>query len=185
MGQWCECFSVYVRNGTWTFNHEDTKMNFIKRNIKAFFRACAFFKMGWTNYDWDYAYIYELLEFKLKRMEKVIGNGWGANSHRLVKQMKYTRYLLNRIVEHNYYDKYEAPLVEKYGKRHIEFLKTDDSRYTQMLIVYSKIDKTDEKKLEEANDAYLGIYKQSEMDRSADVERCFKFIGRQHRHWWD
>ncbi len=40
----------------------------MKRYLTNLKRAIAYFKQGWTSYDWDYAYFESDIAFKLKRM---------------------------------------------------------------------------------------------------------------------
>lgn len=48
----------------------------IRAFFRNLFRALAFAKVGWNNYDFDYGYIEDLVLFKLKRIEKEMTGGY-------------------------------------------------------------------------------------------------------------
>ena len=54
----------------------------IKRFFQAIKRSYDFAKIGWGNYDWDHGYLFELMLFKLQRIEISLKNGLAEQSDR-------------------------------------------------------------------------------------------------------
>ena len=71
----------------------------------------------WRDRDWDYYFLFVIMEFKLKQMEKLFRNyGMGLHSVRDADRMKICRLLIERINEDNYYNMYKEGKVFKFDK---------------------------------------------------------------------
>lgn len=68
--------------------------------LKRLKRALAYAKHGWGSFDWDHAYIYEDLEFKLKRVYKELFKAPHLHleeNRSVLKSLRVSIKLLNRI----------------------------------------------------------------------------------------
>ena len=70
--------------------------NKLKQGIKNLFK---WFKVIWNDREWDYGYFYDLLEVKLKSMQKFYNSdkAWSATAKKDAKNIEYALYLLNRL----------------------------------------------------------------------------------------
>lgn len=82
------------------------------RYIKEFFRSIKnlflYFKLIWSDRDWDYQYLLFILKFKITRMrkyaEKVTVNRV-MNAQHQIKYMKLSEKMLDKIIEGDFSDK--------------------------------------------------------------------------------
>ena len=83
-------------------------MNFIYRIYEMICRMCYW---GWhmrNSYDWDYAYLYQTINLKMRRMDVCFKNGyheWTKNDGRMYKRFKEAMELSKRLSNggSNYY----------------------------------------------------------------------------------
>jgi len=76
----------------------------VYRGIKRLF---AYAPIIYKSEDWDYEYLNDLISFKLKRMEKVIRNGYCVNSHTYANQIKHVYTLLDEAHGKNIFKQHE------------------------------------------------------------------------------
>lgn len=89
--------------------------------IRRFFRACsrliAYAPVIWRNEEWDYNYLFELLAFKLGRMEHEHRNdSHHLHADRYARQLQICRTLLTRLQNDNYLKHRHAYLEARYGE---------------------------------------------------------------------
>ena len=67
-----------------------------RQGIKNFYK---YFKVVWNDRDWDSEFIYDLLEVKLKSMQKLFSGDkvWSASAENDAENIEYALYLLNRL----------------------------------------------------------------------------------------
>jgi len=125
----------------------------------------------WKDRDWDYAYLYKIIEYKLARMEDCIRNGYNVDSEKVAKNIKICRELLKRLAK----DEYEHEFIsEYYDKYPIDIENINESINNRQ----NKITKLDEKK-------YKWAIEDEENRRKYDIEYLFYLMKKYHRHWWD
>lgn len=88
--------------GNETSVYKEKKMlNFFYKVI----RCVQWLPILWKNYDFDSHYLLIVMEYKLKRMEKLFKNyGTCVGSGQAAKEIHVARLLIKRILEDNYYD---------------------------------------------------------------------------------
>jgi len=87
----------------------------MKRILRKLQRAISYAIFGYNNEDYDYSFIYELLEYKLKRTERALINGISEHDKSTLQSLRIALRLLNRInkKEYTYFlDQHD----EKWGK---------------------------------------------------------------------
>lgn len=81
------------------------KLKSIYRNIKyGILNLIRWFPIIWNDRDWDYQYLYKILYYKLKHMERYFDreNPFVANSDKYAKQIMISKNLTKRLVDNNY-----------------------------------------------------------------------------------
>lgn len=76
-------------------------------------RAFAYAKQGWKSKDWDYAYLYDDIIFKLKRMEYAMENGMHSNRERTASEIKTARLALERLNKDDYMPEEYVGITDK------------------------------------------------------------------------
>ncbi|MBI2449672.1 hypothetical protein HYV49_05240 [Candidatus Pacearchaeota archaeon] len=83
-------------------------IKFIRRVLRWLKKSFQYSLFLWNDYDWDYALILQLLQYKLKRTrECIVKNDIITDSKIIAKQIKYAEFLIERISDYNYLDKKE------------------------------------------------------------------------------
>ena len=91
------------------------------QNIK---RVTSWIPVLWNNYDFDGAYLLIVVEYKLKRMEKLFREqGHCVHSAKYAKEMKIARLLIQRIVKDSYSDMAFDTIETGEGFMDIDFQK--------------------------------------------------------------
>ena len=94
-------------------NHDKRFDKKIKRLFRRTFsnlkNLCRWFPVIWRDKDWDYCYLLDVMEFKLKNMEDFFLDGKNTfslrkDTLRVAKQLKMARLLVKRIAEDDYID---------------------------------------------------------------------------------
>lgn len=145
-------------------------------------RTIQYFPIIWKNEDWDYTYIYDLMAYKLKRIEKYLKNDTiCVGSQRQSRQVKICRILLERLLEDNYCEQEWKKHEEKWG----ELKNKNGKKYKSSVEVIFYRDKCrteEDKNLERKESDYL--WNKEEEMRKGDLEMFWRIFKKYHRHWW-
>ena len=79
-------------------------------------RSLAFAKHGWLSFDFDSAYIFNLMAFKLKRIYKCLENDQAIQTKEDMAYLKEAINICERLFDHNYDDKYHKAHDKKWGQ---------------------------------------------------------------------
>jgi len=141
------------------------------RKIRNFFRSVYYgienmfiwIPVIWGDRQFDYSYIYTVLQKKLKLMEEHYSSGesFCSDSKKMAKQIKIARILCDRLVDSNYLDVLFKEVEDKYGD-------------------YFKLVKTKEEK-----DAYHKAFEHSRYLENQDKDYLFDFMKKKINNWWD
>ena len=137
-------------------------------NIK---RIVCWIPKIWKDRDWDYAYLYEIIEYKLSRMEDCIRNGYSIDSEKVAKNIKICRELLKRLAKNEYKHEFISEYFDKYPLDIENFNESINNRQ-------DKITELDKKK-------YKWAHEDEEYRRKYDIEYLFYIMKKHHRQWWD
>jgi hypothetical protein len=194
----------------WTMeaDYEDGKMTFLEKISylgKKFFvwtitdnykiykkrlkRCYDFAKMGYHNYDWDFGYVYHLMEFKLKRVRLELQNGCAIQEEEhmdgLNKMIKVVRKLGSKIYENKYLREHN----KKWGK--IETSSTPNydkdgkiKTYTWKSWRKNTKNASQEVKDEERKE-YADCYEKGEQDRLKDIDTFADLLKKHSLSLWD
>ena len=154
------------------------------RHIPSFInKVITYTKILWSDYDFDYIYLFKLMRLKLYRMRNRIDNDKFVSSNIRTKQIKYALFLLDRIIKNEYFSEEEQKLDDKWGKL-IMFTKlTNDN--DDMFHLKMTRDKclTQQDELEEKN-ASRQLSEKQDLEYHKDIDRLFKHMNKYILKWW-
>ena len=140
----------------------------------------AWFPIIWRDRDWDSWYIYEILNFKLKRMEQNIRKyGHAVESESIADQIKEVIVGLDRLVEDDYCADLHSAIREKWGE--MEFVDSEKEGYSTLKATKVKT-KEDE---ESYSTAIRECVKLEEKAIQEDLALVFDTMRDNIRSWWD
>lgn len=150
-----------------------TVESFFNRYIERISRSLAFAKRGWLHYDFESAYLYDIMAFKLKRIYPVLKNGYAVQEKENMDALKEAIAICERLFAGNYDDKYHKAHNKKWGK--IDIL--DDKRHRVKA-------KTPAQKEQERKE-FMKCWEDGEKDRIADLDRLNEILKKHEPTWWD
>lgn len=152
------------------------------RNLR---RSVDYIKLGWNNYDWDSHYIYEVLQFKLKRTLKELESGHSIpNQYNELKALKLAIKLGDRLVEDwNHYSQFRDLHDAKWGKLDMDFEPVEDSNNLRLISSRPNAN-TKEEKEQELSD-FMTALKKDDRRKQRDREIYFKILAKYIEYMWD
>lgn len=161
--------------------------SFISRTYERVSRSLAFAKHGYMHYDFESAYIYDLMAFKMKRIYKCLKNGHAIQNDEDMKALKEAIVICERLFKGDYDAKYYKLHEKKWGKlksKHIP--EYDENGKIKHYIWESSRAKanTPAKKKKEVADLRK-IWEYEENDRKADLDRLNEILKKHEPTWWD
>lgn len=157
---------------------------YFRRGWRRIKRYIAWFPILWKDEDWDYAYFFEIMRFKISRIRKAteknkIYVGYEEN----VKQMKVAEELLRRVADSDdfYYELFEQlENKEKQGKCScpdvtFDFEQCEDSRYSLFVDLSCDF----------CNKMRRFWTKRQDAKERQDFEFLFSHLKKNVKNWWD
>ena len=124
--------------------------------------------------DWDYFFFMNIIQFKLKNMEKFFKEyGVSVNSERDAREMRKCILLLDRIMEDNYCDREYNKLDKKWGKVII-----DNGKLCRSKIISEEDEKQERKEIKR-------LIERENSLKNQDMDLLFKILRKQIFSWWD
>jgi hypothetical protein len=168
---------LYLENTIWQrfkrlfFYSWYYKVNNFLVSIK---RLYTWLPVLWEDRDWDYGFILDILEFKIKQSRLYIEK-YGSHLHKDIdtKSMRIAEILIDRIKN----DKYSKLVLEEHAKKWGEY--DFDGRYVTRTKVITKYDA--ELELAETQK----IYEHKEYLRKQDWDYLCKHLKDNMAKWWD
>jgi len=155
----------------------------IKRFFTSIKRSYDFAKIGWSNYDYDYAYLLDLMRFKLERMEKEILNGYAEPDKKTNQSIRICIKLLKKIAHRDYH--YFTELhYSKWGNPELISSNHSNSEWVYGLTIEHKNAVTDEQK-EQQRKEFLEAYQKDAQQEERDIRLLFAIMAKYHRRWWN
>ena len=140
----------------------------------------AGFPIIWKDRDWDSWYIYKILGFKLRRMEKLFRKyGHAMESEAIADQIKEVSDALGRLIEDDYCSEMHNAICERWGE--LEFVDSDKKGYST--IKAAKVN-TEEDEIEYTADI-RACMKAEEEAINNDLSLVFDTMRDNIRSWWD
>lgn len=130
----------------------------------------------WFDRDWDWCFLAKVMEFKLRKMHRCIGNGHLMHCERRAKQILVCAELLKRLQADEYYDNVTGPLYYRHWTTpldssddrvefHIEARKPDGSLHT--------------------GEEVRRDHKRAEAVKNYDKQLLFRLMDKHLFGWWD
>lgn len=140
-------------------------------------RSIAFARFGYIHYDFESAYLYSLMSFKLKRIKNALKNGHAVEESEDMAALDELIDICDRLFCETHEDKHHESHDLKWGKLEINM----DGNYC---LTSRPNALTDEQKEEQRKDL-LNIYEKAQVDRDADIDRMAVILKKHQQTWWD
>ena len=145
-------------------------------------RSYAFARRGWLNYDFESAYLYDLMAFKLRRIHAALLAGHAVQEKEDMKALREAIKICERLFDGRYADKYYKEIDKKFGKIKTKDIPNEDGT-TSWEITRTKV-KTKLQHQKE-REAIKKLYVDAENDRKADIDRLAEILKNHEPAWWD
>ena len=137
----------------------------------------------WLDRDWDHYFLYNILRFKLNRMEKMFRtNSMWLRGEKEAKRIRVCVLLLDRLLKDDYsaYRRHD----KKWGKTNFEWhdAKTDP-KYSSLEI--SRANAVTDKDKEQETKEFRECIHHEEYLIQQDIEYLFNTMKKRIRCWWD
>ncbi len=139
----------------------------------------------WKDRDWDHYFLFIILQFKLKQMEKLQRkHGISINSKDYADQIKTCILLLDRIIKNDYLTNVLKPHEKKWGESHLNFKPLPDKPgFSSGIFTVDNV--TNKKEEKQENKERMKLYKHSDYLEQQDLDLLFKNIRKYIQGWWD
>lgn len=162
--------------------------SFISRTHERASRSLAFARHGWMHYDFESAYLYDLMAFKMKRIYACLETGHAIQDDVDMKALKEAIAICERLFKGQYDDKYYKAHDKKWGKMkstHTPIKFDEKGKPTLYSWDTSRPRaKTPAQKKKEVADLRK-IWINEEIDRKADIDRLAEILKNHEPKWWD
>lgn len=161
--------------------------SFISRTHERASRSLAFARHGWMHYDFESAYLYDLMAFKMKRIYKCLETGHAIQQDEDMKALKEAIQICERLFKGDYDAKYYKAHNKKWGKLQSKTIpEYDENGKVKHYRWESSRPKAKTKKQKEKEIADLRqIWVNEEIDRKADIDRLAEILKNHEPKWWD
>jgi hypothetical protein len=164
--------------------------SFFRRLHERIGRSLAWAKLTYLNYDFDSSYLYEVMEFKLKRIYECLKNGHAIQRK---EDMAALRELIKICGRLRNYDDYEDPYREAHDKKWgkmprwgSEPVKNDKGEVTSYKMIFKDRPKANTpKKKEQERKEFRDIWEKAEQDYCKDIDRMAEILKKHGKTWWD
>jgi hypothetical protein len=139
----------------------------------------------WSDRNWDQHFLYVILQFKLKQMEKLhLEYGHTINAEKYAGEMRVCILLLERIIKDDYLMSCLKPHEKKWGELKMNFkpLQDDPELVSPVFTVEKAITKEE---IIQENKERMRIYKHVDDLKKQDLDMLFKNIRKYVEGWWD
>jgi hypothetical protein len=139
------------------------------------------------HFDFDHAYIWDLMAFKLRRILDVLVDGHLHQDPESIKALKEAIKICDRLHEQNYEDKYHTAHDRKWGRLKHKDIPNYDANGKIVSYTWDMSRpkaKTKGQKEKERKD-FLEILENGERDRRADLDRLNVILKEHEQKWWD
>lgn len=149
----------------------------------------VYFSVIWKTREWDFEFIYELIQFKLKRVRKHLEeHNLFENVDKTCQQIRICENLIQRLLDNDYNKFLHKKHEEKFGKFNFESIfykkgKTDDEDLYELKSKYSKCKNDNEVDL--ADEEKHKIYMLDGLAYEKDRKLLFKILEKYIEGWWD
>jgi hypothetical protein len=163
--------------------------SFFSRLAERVGRSWSWARFMYLNYDFDSAYLYSVMSFKLKKLYTVLENGHAVQEPVDMAALKEAIGICDRLFEGKYDHKYMDIHDKKWGKLprfKTKPIKNEDGKVTHYQMITRKRSKVKTKKQEkQEREEFRKTWELGEQDRRADIDRLAEILKEHARKWWD
>ena len=155
-----------------------------KRSLEQAKKIREYAKHLKDDFDWDYAYILRLLQYKLERTRKcIVNNSIVSSAPKIARQIATVEDLLKRVIDDQYLEEVGAPFYAKYGRlKMISRGAKKGEKYVAVTLKFAKETQRNSALLRRKHNAL--IIKAERMQRR-DLSKAFKLMEKNIWGWWD
>lgn len=165
--------------------------DFINRIYERSIRSLAYANFGWKHYDFDSAYMWDLLSFKLKRIEKALKEGNAIQEDADMVELAEAITICDRIFTDEYENKYHDLHDIKWGelppwKTEKETRVINGKNMTMYRVISQERPKviTETDKVLERRE-FSQCWEKGALDRATDIDRLCLIFKNTSQKWWD
>lgn len=137
----------------------------------------------WNDRDWDQYYLYEILRFKLTRMEEHFRcHSHVANGPKDAKRMRLCALLLDRLIKNEYDTNSYQAVDKKWGEIELDFIDTGDD-YGKVEIKREKVKNDEDDKI--CCKEVLNASEHARYLLKQDLDFLFDTMKKHIQTWWD
>lgn len=155
---------------------------FLRQVCEFIIRVYDYLPILWNDRDWDYAFIYKLLEFKLKRVEKDLTAGIVDCTKTQLHSVRLSIKLLNRLHSHEYGARSGKLFDAKWGE--LLFIETPVEGKPYVRVSFHREKATTPELAAQQRVEALACYKLEEELQSRDRRNVFAIISKYCEGWW-
>lgn len=145
-------------------------------------RVWDFAVIGWGNYDWDHGYLYELILFKLKRMDYALKNGVAIHEKPTLQSLRICIKLLEKINKPDSYHYFTDLHDAKWG---VAVMTPGRKTKHGTIITFERAKVITEEDKEIETREFLEAYRKDEEQETRDIKLLFDIMAKYSRAWWD
>lgn len=136
------------------------------------------------DYDWDYSYIYNLLQYKIKRTRTYIEKyGLHLDASEQINDMKRAEELLEKLCNDDFSKDLYKEHESKWGKMKSEFTPINNSEAFSWHISYENVKSKEDKELEYKEYRDISIAHEERKQKAKD--ELFDLLKNKIEYWWD
>lgn len=165
--------------------------DFINMHFERSKRAIAYAKFGYKHYDFDSAYMWDLLVFKLKRIEKALKEGNAIQEDADMAELAEAIVICQRIFDDEYENKYHDAHDIKWGEFPPWKTEKEVKRIGDKDVVFYKVINRERPKVITETDKvlerqdFLRCFENAAADRIADIDRLSIILKNTSQKWWE
>lgn len=157
-------------------------LSFLRRQRRRFKRLIAWLPIIWDDEEWDYEYLFKIMQFKISRMRSQMAkNNRHIGCEQQVKEMQRAEFLLSRISFSDFYfeNNENSKNNDKQGKCSCpEVTMTFEQLPNGCSLCHFHYCEFCEK-------SFKHWYKREEAKERFDIQYTMNYIARKCQRWWD
>lgn len=161
--------------------------SFVSRTTERISRSWAFAKHGYMHYDFESAYLYDLMAFKMKRILECLKNGHAIQQDEDLQALREAIKICERLFKGDYDSKYYKAHYKKWGNPRYKTTPIYDEngkiKHYRWESSRPKAKTKSQQKKEIADRRQIWV--NEEVDRKADIDRLAEILKKHEPSWWD
>lgn len=161
--------------------------SFFRHTIECVSRSLAFARHGYMSSDFDSAYLYSVMSFKLKRLQGCLLTGHVVQYKEDIDALEEAITICDRLFSGEYDRKYYKTHTKKWGElKTRDIPEYDDEgkiKYYRWESSRKNANTPSKKKKEVADLRQIQV--NEEKDRGADLDRLHEILKNHEKTWWD